>query len=232
MCPGKIQLGDRVLPIQNFYSTTLQGETPGLAAREIANTLFQLWFNPFQQPDIRSIQLDFEFWPESRLASIREVWTDSFRAAPGEEITLHLRLMNYRQEESIQSIQWRIPEDTPYGPLSLLAGNGDMMKQIKASVSRGTSSYAALLRRFEQAYSNDNLYILPIVDEPGLAQNGVLMPQLPVSVRGLLEGPSSSSQSMRLMRSPLQETVVPFDKALQGAQFTTLYITPQGEATN
>lgn len=229
---GELTVDGKKLNFDRFYSTTEEAETPILAARDLAKTLFTLWGNPYQQPSIQGLKLNFQFRPQTLLASIEEVWVDQNEARPGESLNLHVRLKNYRQESVTRHLKVQVPSEAPYGPAILLASSGPLLDQLEDSLKTDYSSYAELLDDLSDTRSNDRLYLKWISEEPGMGMYAQIYPKLPSSVIEQLDISENISNTLPLMRSPGTEYSFPVNYDLNGQRFVRVFVTPRGRVIN
>lgn len=229
---GQLQVDGQNIPLKRFYSATEQAETPIMAARDLANTLFALWNNPFQHPNIQKLDLKFKFEPQSAIATIDEIWPERTEVRPGESVGLNVRLKNYRNEGVVRHLRVQIPSDVPYGPLLLLVSDGETLDQLEDSLKTGYQNYPEMLADLSQIRDNDRLYLKWISEEPGLSQYGQIYPSLPASLTELLDNPDHFSHTVPLIRSPGTEYSLPTGHDLKGRRFLRFLVTPQGRILN
>ncbi|HEY9840233.1 MAG: SpoIVB peptidase S55 domain-containing protein [Candidatus Sericytochromatia bacterium] len=229
---GSLRLDGKEIKFNKFYSAPEQGETPSLAAQDLAQTLFALWNNPFRQPRLEQLKLDFSFRPQTMISGIDEVWTEQTEARPGDTVTVSVRLRSFRNETSVRQLKLRIPDDAPYGPLLVLASAGPELDQLEDGLKSGYSSYEALVADLGASRGNNQLYLKLITEEPGMMMYSQLYPKLPGSVLERLDLPENLSHAVPLVRSPGTEVSLPVDSDLQGQRFVRLLISPRGRVLN
>ncbi|MGV3522746.1 MAG: hypothetical protein ACO1RX_00895 [Candidatus Sericytochromatia bacterium] len=229
---GQIRVDGQDLRIQRFFSATPQADTPSQAVEEVAKLFFTLWNNPFQQPRIDKVQMNFKFQPQTRVASIDEVWATRDEVRPGESVDVNVRLRTWRNETMLRQIKMQVPSDTPYGPLMVLASSGPLLDQLEGELQTGYRSYADLLADLATSRSNDRLYLKLVTEEPGLTLYSDLYSKLPPSILEHLSGEANGSYAVPLMRSPGAEYSLPTGYDLQGQRVLRLTVTPRGRVIN
>lgn len=228
---GSLNVDGQTLKFRNDY-TMIQGQDVVIvAAQEFANAVFALWSNPFQKPDIRNLSLKASLKPQFNQAQIRRIWTDSDEVKPGDAVTLHVELSNWRQERVIRNFKFHIPADTPYGPITLLAGDGRTIDGLEMSVRTGYSDYTDLLAHLFSQRKNTDLHLLLISNEGGMSQHSTLMGKLPASVQELLYTNETASTTIPI-RSPGSEQKIPTETDLRGQASLQLWVTPHAKAIN
>lgn len=229
---GQLKVDGRSIDFNRFYSASEQEEVEILAARDLADTLFKLWNNPFHTPKIESMKLDFRFRPESLLATIDEIWADRLEVRPGESVNLHVRLKNYRQADLIRHLKIEIPSDAQPGPMSLLASSGALLDQLEDGLKTDYLSYQEILDDLSQKRASDQLYLKWIAEEPGISLYSKIYPKLPASVAEQLDVTQNMSHTVPLIRSPGIEYSFPTQYDLRGQQFIKFFVSSQGRVIN
>jgi hypothetical protein len=229
---GSLRLDGKEIALDKFYSVPAQGETTQMAGQDLAQTLFALWNNPFRQPKIEQLKLDFTFRPQTLIAGIDEIWSDANEVRPGDEVTVNVRLRSFRNETAVKQLKLKIPADAPYGPLMLMASGGAELDQLEDGLKSGYHSYEELVADLGSARHSNRLYLKLITEEPGVMMYSQLYPKLPASVLERLDLPENLSHTVPLMRSPGSEVSAPLDYDLQGQRFLRLVVSPRGRVVN
>jgi hypothetical protein len=228
---GNINVDGKKIQFQNDYAVAAGEDVVVTAVQDLAGSLFALWRNPYQKPDIRGLELKVTLKPQFQQAQINRIWTDSDEVSPGEAITLHVELSNWRNEKVIRNFKVQIPAETPYGELSLLASDARSLDALEASVNTGFSGYDDLLEHLFSQRKNTDLHFILITDEGGIAQQSNLMPKLPASVQELLFTAETESMTIPI-RSPGSEQKIATGSDLVGNASLKLYVTAHAKAIN
>ena len=233
---GNLKVDGRTVPINRFYSTTPGGDVTRAAAMELAQSLFQLWGNPFQRPQIEKLELEFEFRPETELAVIDNVWTEETEVKPGQSLPLFVRLRSYRdgnKSSTVRQLKVQVPKDAPLGPTLLLVSSGDVLDRLENSLKTGYTSYTELLDDVENGQrESDRLYLKWITEEPGLSLYSQIYSKLPVSVAETLDTQSNLNHAIPLIRSPGIEYSLPVQADLAGQGFARIFVSTSGRRLN
>lgn len=229
---GSIELGDRTLALKNYYSATEKQGTAIMAAFDLADKLFTIWNNPYRQPTIRKIQLNYTPQPTTRIATIQSVTASQEEVKPGDEVTINVQLKPYRGYPFSHEFKLTIPEDTPNGYLDVLISNGSSLDRLEGSVKTGVRNYNELLDELQKTRKNNQLYVFMITDQLGMSKYSQLMPKLPPSILEVLIDPASMANTVPLFRSPWQEQAIPMNYSIKGQGFTSFYVTAEGRHTN
>ncbi|PIQ23862.1 hypothetical protein COW36_13575 [bacterium (Candidatus Blackallbacteria) CG17_big_fil_post_rev_8_21_14_2_50_48_46] len=228
---GRLRVDGQTLTYKNRYSVSETEDVALGAVQDLANALFTLWNNPFHKPNVQQLEIKAELQPESRQSMIRRIWADRDDFKPGDSFTLYLELETWRKQKDLRQFKLQIPENTPYGPLVLLAGDAKSFDALEGSVETGFSSYQDLLKQLFSKRQSSDLHLLFLTEESGLAQNNLLLTRLPASVQELLLNPETVNASIPI-RSPGSEQKIPMDTDLSGKVLLNLNITPYAHAIN
>ncbi|MDZ7704590.1 MAG: hypothetical protein U5L04_08945 [Trueperaceae bacterium] len=104
----------------------------GAVAQAAAEPLAVLSDNPFADPELSRINLSVSYRKMQRYNEIVSVSAEQSEIAPGELLTLYVRLQPYRAEPTVRTLRVALPEDATgtldivvRGGLELSAGEGD-----------------------------------------------------------------------------------------------------------
>lgn len=190
------------------------------AANESASTLLSvasyLAQNPLERVKIEAIDITLKQIPQPRSTSIDGVHADRSVVQPGETVTLSLDLTPFRGRPFRHTTSITLPEDLPNGKYTLWVGDGRSADAVRLGIAPADPV------RFEQAldllrslHSRRDLTILGVLNGPGLAVAGEVLPRLPASMRSLWSAAGSGSAAP--LRSALvQEVHEPMPVPLEG----------------
>lgn len=229
---GTVRVDGQNLKLKALYSTLPSGSAPELAARDIATMLAQLWGNPFQTPAIEKIVLNYQFANETRVAAIDNIWSERKEVRPGESFYVNVRIKTYRDESLMYRVKVKVPDDAPYGPMTLLASNASALDRIETGVKTGYASYAELLKDMAERRDSQYLYLKWIMESPGITMDSQVYAKMPPSVIAQLDNPENVTSTVPLMRSPGTEYSLPTDYDLQGQEAVRVFVTPHGRVMN
>src|SRR5262249_8547783 len=114
--------------VQNMFAPADGGQpAAALAAISLGDYFGRIYDNPYNVPDVRNGQLDFDLVRERRWARLESARTDITEARPGDEITVEAVLRPYRGDAVVQQVSIHIPTSSSKGPLRILISDGDTL---------------------------------------------------------------------------------------------------------
>jgi hypothetical protein len=213
--------------LQNMFAPT-DGAAPAAlqVALSLGDRFGRIFDNPYEQPKIQGVQLDFDLVKERRFARLENVRTDVTEARPGDEITVETVLRPYRGERIVRQIKLHVPTSTSKGPLRILVSDGDTLDHMRRNVrmfSRKLDlpSTIALLNK---EHSNNRLYVSLLEADPEAMVADKVMPTLPLSVMNVMEGMRGTQEMVVLGESSVNEASTALDYVVSGAQLLTITI--------
>ncbi|HEY1272034.1 MAG TPA: SpoIVB peptidase S55, partial [Terriglobales bacterium] len=213
--------------LQNMYAPG-EGSAPAafLAALSLGERFSRIFDNPYEQPNIKGVQLDFDLVKERRFARLENARTDITEARPGEEITVETVLRPYRGERIVRQIKLHVPTSTSKGPLRILVSDGETLDRFRRAMPMmnrklDLPSTIALLNK---EHSNNRLYVSLLEADPEAMVADKVMPTLPLSVMNVMEGMRGTQEMVVLGESSVNEASTPLDYVVSGAQVLTLTI--------
>ena len=213
--------------LQNMFAPT-DGAAPAAlqVALSLGDRFGRIFDNPYEQPKIQGVQLDFDLVKERRFARLENVRTDVTEARPGDEITVETVLRPYRGERIVRQIKLHVPTSTSKGPLRILVSDGDTLDHMRRNVpmfSRKLDlpSTIALLNK---EHSNNRLYVSLLEADPEAMVADKVMPTLPLSVMNVMEGMRGTQEMVVLGESSVDEASTALDYVVSGAQLLTITI--------
>jgi hypothetical protein len=226
---GRISVGGYPdVSIQNMYAAADGGQPAAiLAALSLGDRFSRIYDNPYNVPDIRGVQLDFDIVRERRWARLETSRTDVTEARPGDEITIEAVLRPYRGEGIIRQIPIHIPTSTSKGPLRILVSDGDTLDRIRRSAplfgrKLDLASTIALLNK--QHVSN-RIYVSLLEADPEAMVADKVMPTLPLSIMNVMDGMRGTQDMVVLGESSVNEaSTSPLDYVVSGAQVLTILV--------
>lgn len=220
-------LGYPELDVRNMYAPA-DGDTP--TAYEIALSIGQcfsrIFENPYQTPDIKGVNLDFDLVPDRRTARLETARTDVIDARPGDEITIEALLRPYRGDSLVREIPLRIPTSTPRGTLRILVSDGDTLdKMLRRSgpMSRHLD-LGSTIAMLNKEHTNSEVYVSLLEADPQAMVEDKVMPTLPLSVMNVMDGLRGSQDMVVVGESAVDEAAAPVDYVVTGSQIITLNI--------
>jgi hypothetical protein len=213
--------------LHNMFAP-VDGSSPAAlqAALSLGDRFSRIFDNPYEQPKIKGVQLDFDLVKESKWARLENVRTDLTEARPGDEITVEAVLRPYRGERIVRQIKLHVPTSTSKGPLRILVSDGDTLDRFRHTVPMvgrklDLSSTIALLNK---EHSNNRLYVSLLEADPEAMVADKVMPTLPLSVMNVMEGMRGTQEMVVLGESSVNEASTALDYMVSGAQLLTINI--------
>jgi hypothetical protein len=208
--------------LQNMFAP-LEGGQPAaaLAAATIGERFGRIYDNPFDNPDVQSVQLDFDLVRERRSARLEASRADLTEARPGDQIMVETVLRPYRGERLVRQITIRIPTSASKGMLRILVSDGDTLDRMSRGapmVNRrlGLASTIALLNK---EHANNRVYVSLLEADPQAMVADKIMPTLPLSVMNVMENMRGTQEMLVLGESSVSEaSTEPLDYVVSGAQ--------------
>ena len=214
--------------LQNMFAP-LDGGQPAaaLAATTIGERFGRIYDNPFDNPDIQGVQLDFDLVRERRSARLEASRTDVTEARPGDQITVETVLRPYRGERLVRQIPIRIPTSASKGMLRILVSDGDTLDRMRhgnlmMSRKLGLASTIALLNK---EHANNRVYVSLLEADPEAMVADKIMPTLPLSVMNVMDNMRGTQEMVVLGESSVSEaSTEPLDYVVSGAQVLAINV--------
>jgi hypothetical protein len=206
-----IRTPDRVIPWETVFT--------GLTAREeavasLALLTNYLMANEFQ--DLTITGLDVDLRHSDRLQSARVVNVEAGRAKvrAGEDMPVHVDLVDFRGSARRVSLKVRVPGDTPPGPLTIFVGDGAAATAYDLALyPPDPRSLSQVLDFLARVRPPNTLNLLADRRAPGAVVGGEALAALPPSVGAVLldRGPGGSGapdlSSVRLESQSIEQPV-------------------------
>jgi SpoIVB peptidase S55 len=181
--------------------------------------------NPFRPAMPDKLDLHLQVSEQQQSATIERAWLDTTRPTFGSTHTVEVLLRDYRGGVETVGIPITMPAEAA-GPLTLLVSDAATLtglEQHELQPGRPTS-WAGLLAQFNDARRNNRIYVRLLSSGTGTVVGGDTMPNLPSTVRSILDtDPSVSS-------APVSRAVVGawqrrFDHVIRGSRRLTITLT-------
>ena len=226
---GDISLnGYPEVKVQNMFAAADGGQPAAvLAAVAVGERFTRIYDNPYNVPDVRGVQLDFQISRDRRWARLETARTDVTEARPGDEITIETVLRPYRGDSIVQQIQVRIPTSTSRGPLRILVSDGDTLDRTRrAAPTLGRKlDLASTVAWLNKQHASNRVYVSLLEADPEAMVADKVMPTLPFSVMNVMEGMRGTQDMVVLGESSVGESATgPLDYVVSGAQVLTINI--------
>ncbi len=226
---GDINLkGYPEVKVQNMFAAADGGQPAAvLAAVAVGDRFTRIYDNPYNAPDVRGVQLDFQISRERRWARLETARTDVTEARPGDEITIETVLRPYRGDSIMQQIPIRIPTSTSRGPLRILVSDGDTLDRTRraAPLLGRKLDLASTVAWLNKQHASNRVYVSLLEADPEAMVADKVMPTLPFSIMNVMEGMRGTQDMIVLGESSVSEAATaPLDYVVSGAQVLTINI--------
>jgi hypothetical protein len=213
--------------LQNMFAPA-EGGSPAayLAAMSLGERFGRIFDNPYEQPNIQGVQLDFDLVKERRFARLENVRTDVTEARPGDEITVEAVLRPYRGERIMRQIKVHVPTSTSKGPLRILVSDGETLDRFRrgAPMLNRKLDLASTIALLNKEHTNNRLYVSLLEADPEAMVADKVMPTLPLSVMNVMEGMRGTQEMIVQGESSVNEASTPLDYVVFGAQLLSITI--------
>ena len=226
---GSINLnGYPAVSMQNMFTPADGGQPAAvLAALALGDRFGRIYDNPYNVPDIKNVQLDFDLVRERRWARLESARTDGTEARPGETITIEAMLRPYRGEGMVQQIPVHIPASTSKGPLRILVSDGEMLDRFRLGSNQfgRKMDLASTISLLNKQHMNNRVYVSLLESDPEATVADKVMPTLPLSIMNVMDGMRSTQDMVVRAESSVNEaSTTPLDFVVSGAQVLTINI--------
>lgn len=214
--------------LQNMYAPADGNQAAAiLAALSLGDRFSRIYDNPYNVPDIRDVQLDFDLVRERRWARLESSRTDVTEARPGDTITVEAMLRPYRGEAIVHQIPIHIPSSASKGTLRILISDGDTLDRIR----RGAPQFgrkldlASTIAMLNKEHVNNRVYVSLLESDPEAMIADKVMPALPLSIMNVMDGMRGTQDMVVRAESSVNEAATgPLDYVVSGAQLLTITI--------
>jgi len=214
--------------MRNMFTPLDNGQpAAALAAASIGDRFGRIYGNPYNEPDVAGVKLDFDLVRERRSAHLEASRTDVTEARPGDEITVETVIRPYRGERLVRQIPIRIPTSASKGALRILVSDGDTLDRMHRAapmMSRGLG-LAPTIALLNKERSNDRVYVSLFDSDPEAMVADKVMPTLPLSVMNVMDNMRGTQDMVVVGESSVSEaSTEPLDYVVSGAQMLTIDI--------
>jgi hypothetical protein len=226
---GRIRVaGYPDLALDNMFAPADGGQPAAvLAALSIGDRFGRIYDNPYNIPDVRGVQLDFDIVHDRRWARLETARTDVTEARPGDEITIETVLRPYRGEGMVKQIPIHIPTSTSKGPLRILVSDGDTLDRLRhsAPLFGRKLDLASTIALLNKQHVNNRVYVSLLEADPEAMVADKVMPTLPLSIMNVMDGMRGTQEMVVVGESSVNEAATaPLDYVVSGAQVLTITI--------
>ncbi len=216
---------------EEFSFRTMQTVTgaplpaPLLLAGSVASRLNRLFTNTRETPRIERMNVEVDLLPQRRLATIEQVWLNSRRARPGEEVAGKVILQPYRGKREEREFRIRIPESAPKGRLVLTVSDSSAYNRGRQAAAARNRSMSLLetVSLLNQERANDHIYIALNARAVSASLDDRSLPNAPLTALNVMR-PSAQGRLQLELGAPLAETSIELDSIVEGSRALALEI--------
>ena len=183
--------------------------------------------NPEEEVVVERVDIDLEQWSQPQATSLLDANADRRTVHPGDVVSVHLDLREYRGNEYRRTIEVEIPDDAPAGNYYLFLGDGASVDALSRQIEpREPKNFEEALDILRGQHSTRDFVVLGVAPGSGLIVEGRSLPELPPSMRSIWQasGPLSSKPLTLAVR---QESSERLERPLRGAARIDLRVRPR-----
>ncbi len=198
---------------------------PLLLAGSVASRLSLLFTNTRETPRIEKMDVSIDLLPKRRLTTIEQVWLNSRRARPGDEVTGKVILQPYRGKREEREFKIRVPESAPKGRLVLTVSDSSAhnLRRRAAAASNRSLSLPETVSLLNQERANDHIYIALMDRGASASLDDRSLPNVPLTALNVMR-PSAQGRLQLEPGAPLAETSIALDSIVEGSRALALEI--------
>lgn len=212
--------------LNNMFSPVDATPTAYAVATELGDHFGRIYENPYEEPTVAGVNLEFDLERERRSAVLESARTDVTEARPGDEITIEAVLRPYRGERIVRRIPVRVPTSAPKGSLRILVSDGetlDRARHVSPSVGKRLDLNSTI-ELLNKEHLNDHLYVSLLEANPQATVEDKVMPAVPLSVMNVMEGMRATQEMVVFNESAVNEASTPTGYVVNGSQIISLNI--------
>lgn len=157
----------------------------------VQTPLAALTMNPYKEVKIQGVDYEIELKRGFDVALIKSVRAERRRVAPGSDVTLHVRLLEWQGDEVSREVLLHIPETAqPGSQVQVLVCDAMTNMMIKARMDPGLfapKSFEQLIDMLQESDPSRNIFVRAAFVEEGVRYGGQPMPALPSSTLSILK---------------------------------------------
>jgi hypothetical protein len=219
--------GYPTVTVQNMFSAS-DGNQPAaaLAALAVGDRFSRIYDNPYNVPDVKGVELDFQIVRERRWARLETARTDVTEARPGDDMTVEAVVRPYRGDPIVHQIPIHIPTTASKGPLRVLVSDGDTLDHARRGMPLGRKlDLASTVSYLNKQHVSNRVYVSLLEADPEAMIADKVMPALPLSIMNVMDGMRGTQDMVVLNESSVTEAATtPLDYVVSGAQVLTINI--------
>lgn len=212
--------------MQNMFSANDSQPSAMGVALSLGDRFGRIFDNSYSAPEVDGVNIDFDLVAERRSARLETARTDVTEARPGDDIVVEAVLRPYRGESIVRQIPIKIPTSAPRGNLRILVSDADSLdrtRRFAANIGRKLD-LASTIAMLNKEHLNHHLYVSLLEPNPQAMVEDKVMPGLPLSVINVMDGMRGTQEMLLTAESAVNESSVPLDYVVSGAQVITIQV--------
>lgn len=101
-------------------------DVAAFSVSELAEALGLILESAVEEPEISSVKLDIDVTRERKLAFVADAYVEEQEVRPGQEVTVHVVMREFRGKEFTKTVAITIPQDAVPGELAITARGGSV----------------------------------------------------------------------------------------------------------
>ncbi|MBI1950660.1 MAG: hypothetical protein HYS34_04770 [Acidobacteria bacterium] len=221
--------GYPAVTFEDLYSGTNPGQPVHTTLANDAGGLFNLLYNNrFEEPRVRSADLEVDMLETSQVASIKSLRAARTEVRPGEGLTVTAVLSLYRGREWEETWNVVLPEDTRPGDTEILVGSGPAIdgldrRMLERQVAQA-SGLSDLVRLISRQRRSRTLYLRMSRRAPTAIVRSEVLPDLPLSIFSVFNNPRLSADTTLMGEAPILEVPKDLDVVVVGGRRISLRV--------
>jgi hypothetical protein len=213
----------RPLVLENVY-VSFGTYSPALDL--VAYPMEELLLNPYREVEVESLDYELEVRPGFQAAVIESVRASRDQVEPGGEVTIYVRLIEYRGEEKVQAVQLKVPDTAlPGSQIEVLVCDASTNRAARSGLDPALYAprdFDGVVRMLSTVDRNTSLIVRASVTKTGLRYVGEAMPDLPPSAMSIMQQMGEEWRAAPLTTD--LEQAVPTPWVLEGSATLTLNV--------
>jgi hypothetical protein len=202
--------GREAVAYEELYATPNPTQPVHLqAANEIGSLVNVVYNNRFEEPVVRSAEVEIEALPEGRIATVAWLRASRSDLRPGETFRVTAGLRPFRGEERRVDFEVAVPEDAAGGDVEIIVGSGPAIDGLERQILQRQILQAAslddLLRLVTRQRLGRALYLRVTRRAPAALIRSDILPDLPLSVFSVFNNPRLSGDTTLMAEAPILE---------------------------
>jgi hypothetical protein len=213
------------LTIKNTYFSLF---TPLDMALVTAYPLKLLLFNEFKPVEIEKVSVTLATIEKARVAIIEKLWLNKKEVKRGEEVKLKVFIRPYRERVLIKEVSLKIPLQVPPGKVFFQVTSEALAQFLEAQrvPSKFQPKNFTELLDLLKLEARNNLLVIKLISktQAGLGLRGEELPNLPLSILGVMTSQTQAGEVQLARRVVFLEEELLLPYVISGVKFISLNV--------